>query len=202
MPLLGSHRGRHLIDSFDNALRRHQQVFSQVGVLAPQVALLAGAVVDCLRSGGKVLWMGNGGSAADCQHLAAEFMVRYKAERRPLPSLALTTDTSLITAHTNDYDFDSLFARQIEALARPGDLVIGISTSGNSGNVIQGIEQASQMGVKTASLLGRDGGKLASMADCTVTVDCDETARIQEVHIFIGHWLCEIVDDQLASADE
>ncbi|MEH6625788.1 MAG: D-sedoheptulose 7-phosphate isomerase [Motiliproteus sp.] len=191
-----------MIDSYENALRRHQQVFSQAGALAPDVLLLAAAVVGCLRSGGKVLWMGNGGSAADCQHLAAEFMVRYKAERRPLPSIALTTDTSLLTAHTNDYDFDSLFARQIEALARPGDLVIGISTSGNSGNVIQGVEQAARMGVQTASLLGRDGGKLASIADCSVIVDCDETARIQEVHIFIGHWLCEIVDDQLASVDE
>ncbi len=164
--------------------------------------VLADAVLDCLRNGGKILWMGNGGSAADCQHLAAEFMVRYKAERRPLPSIALTTDSSLLTAHTNDYDFESLFARQIEALARPGDLVVGISTSGNSGNVIQGIEQAASMGVKTASLLGRDGGKLAAMADCSVIVPCDETARIQEVHIFIGHWLCEIVDSQLASADE
>ncbi|MCW9053770.1 MAG: D-sedoheptulose 7-phosphate isomerase [Motiliproteus sp.] len=191
-----------MIESFENALDRHQQVFSKVGTLAPQVLALAGAVVDCLKQGGKVLWMGNGGSAADCQHLAAEFMVRYKAERRPLPSIALTTDSSILTAHSNDYDFDSLFARQIEALARPGDLVIGISTSGNSGNVIQGIEQAKTMGVATATLLGRDGGQLAAMADHSVVVSCDETARIQEVHIFIGHWLCEVIDSQLVPAGD
>ena len=173
-------------------------MFAKVQGLAPQVLELAQAVVTCLSAGGKVLWMGNGGSAADCQHLAAEFMVRYKAERRPLPSIALTTDSSILTAHTNDYEFDSLFARQIEALARPEDLVIGISTSGNSGNVIQGIEQAKTMGVATATLLGRDGGALATMADHAVIVPCDETARIQEVHIFIGHWLCEVIDSELA----
>lgn len=187
-----------MIKSYENAFERHQQAFAQVKGLAPQVIKLAEAVLECLRGGGKVLWMGNGGSAADAQHLAAELMVRYKAERGPLASIALTTDTSLITAHSNDYSFETLFSRQIEGLARPGDLVIGISTSGNSGNIIKAVEQAQLMGIKTATLLGRDGGKLGALADVSVIVPCDETARIQEAHIFIGHWLCEVLDQQLA----
>ena len=187
-----------MINSYESAFERHQQAFAKVKGLAPDVIRLADAVLDCLRGGGKVLWMGNGGSAADAQHLAAELMVRYKAERGPLASIALTTDTSLITAHSNDYSFDTLFSRQIEGLARPGDLVIGISTSGNSGNIIKAVEQAQLMGVKTATLLGRDGGKLGQLADVSVIVPCDETARIQEAHIFIGHWLCEVLDQQLA----
>ncbi len=191
-----------MINSFENALLRHQQTFEQVRTLGPEVLQLADVVINCLKAGGKVLWMGNGGSAADSQHLAAEFMVRYKADRRPLPSIALTTDSSILTAHTNDYEFDSLFARQIEGLARPGDLVIGISTSGNSGNIIRAIEQAKAMGVTTATLLGRDGGQLKSLADVSVIIPCDETARIQEAHIFIGHWLCEVIDEQLTDADE
>ncbi|MEH6470009.1 MAG: D-sedoheptulose 7-phosphate isomerase [Halopseudomonas sp.] len=187
-----------MISSFEAAFKRHQQAFERIPALAPQVLELAEMVIDCLRNGGKVLWMGNGGSAADAQHLAAEFMVRYKAERGPLASIALTTDTSLITAHSNDYSFETLFSRQIEGLARPGDLVIGISTSGNSGNIIKAVEQASSMGIKSATLLGRDGGKLAQLADLAVIVPDDETARIQEAHIFIGHWLCEAIDQQLA----
>ena len=146
--------------------------------------------------------MGNGGSAADSQHMAAEFMVRYKAERGPLPSIALTTDSSLLTAHTNDYQFETLFSRQIEGLGRPDDLVIGISTSGNSANIIAAIKQAKQMGIASATLLGRDGGNLKSLADVSVVVPCDETARIQEAHIFIGHWLCEMVDYEMAEPDQ
>ncbi len=203
MPVFESTRGcGTLIKSFENALLRHQQTFASVEALGPQVLRLAEEVVACLRGGGKVLWMGNGGSAADCQHLAAEFMVRYKAERRPLASIALTTDSSILTAHSNDYSFDTLFARQVEGLARPGDLVIGISTSGNSANIIAAIEQANSMGVRTATLLGRDGGALKTLADVSVVVPGDETARIQEAHIFIGHWLCEVLDDQLAVSDE
>lgn len=187
-----------MISSFEGALKRHQQAFEQIPALAPRVIKLAECMIECLRSGGKILWMGNGGSAADAQHLAAELMVRYKAERGPLASIALTTDTSLITAHSNDYHFETLFSRQIEGLARPGDLVIGISTSGNSGNIIKAVEQARSMGIKSAALLGRDGGKLAQLADVTVIVPDDETARIQEAHIFIGHWLCEVIDQELA----
>ncbi|WP_233153000.1 SIS domain-containing protein [Motiliproteus sp. MSK22-1] len=191
-----------MINSFDNALRRHQQTFEKVKELGPDALRLAEAVIHCLKSGGKVLWMGNGGSAADSQHLAAEFMVRYKAERRPLPSIALTTDSSILTAHTNDYEFDTLFARQVEGLARKEDLVIGISTSGNSNNIIKAIEQAKAMGVTTATLLGRDGGKLKDLADHSIIIPGNETARIQEAHLFIGHWLCEEIDYQLADSNE
>ncbi len=187
-----------MISSFEGAFKRHQQAFERVPALAPEVIKLAESMIACLRGGGKILWMGNGGSAADAQHLAAELMVRYKAERGPLASIALTTDTSLITAHSNDYHFDTLFSRQIEGLARVGDLVIGISTSGNSGNIINAIEQARRMGITSAALLGRDGGKLAQLADIAVIVADDETARIQEAHIFIGHWLCEVIDQTLA----
>ena len=187
-----------MISSFEQAFKRHQQAFERVPELAPDVIKLAESMIACLRGGGKILWMGNGGSAADAQHLAAELMVRYKAERGPLASIALTTDTSLITAHSNDYHFDTLFSRQIEGLAREGDLVIGISTSGNSGNIIHAIEQARRMGIQTAALLGRDGGKLAQLADISIIVANDETARIQEAHIFIGHWLCEVIDQTLA----
>tara|TARA_R110001583_G_scaffold29120_7_gene102584 strand:- start:1226 stop:1801 length:576 start_codon:yes stop_codon:yes gene_type:complete len=190
-----------VINSFEGALKRHQQAFERISALAPQVIQLAEAIIDCLRNGGKVLWMGNGGSAADAQHLAAELMVRYKAERGPLASIALTTDSSLITAHSNDYSFDTLFSRQVEGLARPGDLVIGISTSGNSANIIKAIEQAGKMGIKSAALLGRDGGMLKQMADVAVIVADDETARIQEAHIFIGHWLCEVIDQELAPSN-
>ena len=184
--------------SFDRALQRHRQLFDQLDQLQPTVARLAVALIDCLRGGGKVIWMGNGGSAADAQHLSAELMVRYRAERGPLASIALTTDSSILTAHSNDYAFDSVFARQVQGLARPGDLVVGISTSGNSANVVQAIEQARSMGIATAALLGRDGGALATLADQAVIVPCDETARIQEAHIFIGHWLCEVIDQQMA----
>lgn len=185
--------------SFEQALLRHRQVFDELDQLQPATARLAVAVQTCLQGGGKVIWMGNGGSAADAQHLSAELMVRYRAERGPLASIALTTDTSILTAHSNDYSFDSVFARQVEGLARPGDLVIGISTSGNSTNVLLAIEQARTMGITTAALLGRDGGMIAPLADLAVVVPCDETARIQEAHIFIGHWLCEVIDQQLVT---
>lgn len=189
--------GYSLKTSFGQALQRHRQLFEQLDQLQPDIVAFAEAVVACIERGGKVLWMGNGGSAADAQHLSAEFMVRYKAERGPLASIALTTDSSILTAHSNDYSFDTVFARQVQGLARQEDLVIGISTSGNSTNVILAIEQARAMGVATATLLGRDGGQLATLADVSVVVPCDETARIQEAHIFIGHWLCEVIDTQL-----
>ncbi|MGB0733421.1 MAG: D-sedoheptulose-7-phosphate isomerase [Pontibacterium sp.] len=181
--------------SFTAALERHNATFLLLPQLEPQVTQLIEDIYTCLQQGGKVLWMGNGGSAADCQHLAAEFVVRYKAERGPLASIALTVDTSIITAHTNDYEFESLFARQIQALAKPEDLVIGLTTSGNSGNVIQGIEAAKAIGAKCWAWTGRSGGKLASDTSVAlIKVPSAETARIQEAHIFIGHWICEALD--------
>lgn len=146
---------------------------------------------------GKVLFFGNGGSAADSQHIAAEFIGRFKKERRSLPAIALTTDTSILTALGNDYGFDVIFARQIEGLGARGDIAVGISTSGNSRNVIAGIKQAKKMGLKTISLTGCDGGKLALLTDISLIVPSTETARIQESHLCIAHAICELVEKKI-----
>lgn len=147
-----------------------------------------------LNEGNKIMIAGNGGSAADSQHFAAEFVGRYKVERRGLPCIALTTDTSIITAWTNDYGFETLFARQIEALGRKGDVFIGISTSGNSPNIIKAMEKAKELGMKTVSLLGKDGGKLKEMADVNIIIKNNDTPRIQECHITVLHIIAELLD--------
>lgn len=154
----------------------------------------AEALIRCLRGGGKVLLCGNGGSAADAQHFAAELVGRFEVERSGLPAIALTTDSSALTAIGNDYGFELLFARQVEALAKPGDLLIGISTSGNSPNVCRALETAKQLGCATLGLLGRDGGELATVADYALIVPAERTARIQEMHLLLIHLLCEAVD--------
>ena len=151
----------------------------------------------CLRSGGKLLFFGNGGSAADAQHLAAEFVGRFVRERRGLPALALTTDSSILTAVGNDYGFDQIFARQVQALGRSGDLAIAISTSGNSPNVLEGVREARKRGLDVVGLAGNDGGILAGEAPIVITVRSTNTARIQECHIAIGHIFCEVVDREL-----
>jgi D-sedoheptulose 7-phosphate isomerase len=148
-----------------------------------------------LKGGAKTLICGNGGSAADAQHFAAELCGRFVTERRGLAGIALTTDSSAITAIGNDYGFDKIFARQLEALGRQGDLLIGISTSGNSENVIQAVKVAKTLGIGTLGLLGKDGGKLGALMDDCLVVPSDVTARIQEVHIMIIHFWCEIVDE-------
>lgn len=149
-----------------------------------------------LRRGCRILVAGNGGSAADAQHLAAELSGRYLKERRALAGIALTTDTSALTAIGNDYGFDFVFSRQVEALGRPGDLFIGISTSGNSPNIIKAVESAKGLGLKTLGLLGRDGGKLAGLVDDALIVPSTVTARIQEVHQMVYHFWCEAIDAQ------
>lgn len=160
--------------------------------------LLVNQVDNCLANGGKILFMGNGGSAADCQHLAAEFVVRYKNERSPLAALALTVDTSILTAHANDYDFSTVFTRQILALCKPEDLVIGITTSGNSPNVIDAIRAANTLGATTWAWTGETGGKVLGIAGNMLRIPHTETARIQEAHIFVGHWVCEELDRRRA----
>jgi D-sedoheptulose 7-phosphate isomerase len=154
-------------------------------------------IIRCLRSGGKLLLFGNGGSAADAQHLAAEFVGRFVRERSGLPAVALTTDSSILTAVGNDYGFDQVFARQVQALGRSGDLAIAISTSGNSPNVLQGVREARKRGLEVIGLAGNDGGMLAKEAHVGITVRSANTARIQECHIAIGHIFCEIVDHDL-----
>ena len=148
----------------------------------------------CLQAGNKVLIAGNGGSAADAQHFAAEIVGRYKKERKGYPAIALTTDTSIITALANDYSFDSIFSRQVEALGKQGDVFLGISTSGNSGNIIEAVKKAKEMGVKTICLLGRDGGELKDISERCIIVPSDNTARIQESHIMLIHVICETVE--------
>tara|TARA_Y100000034_G_C6820997_1_gene369737 strand:+ start:152 stop:733 length:582 start_codon:yes stop_codon:yes gene_type:complete len=184
----------NLTQSFLDSLQRHRDVFAIVEAYHDAAMQLLEAVQNCLKQGGKVVWMGNGGSAADSQHLAAEFMVRYKAERDPLASIALTTDTSILTAHANDYHFDSVFERQVRGLVRPQDVVIGLTTSGKSPNINLALQAANELGAYTVALTGRDGGLVKDIATLSIIVKNDETARIQEVHMFIGHWLCEALD--------
>ena len=157
----------------------------------------ADLIGKCFRSGGKALLCGNGGSAADCQHLATELTIRYKTDRAPITAIALTTDTSALTACGNDFGFDELFARQVEALTRPGDLAIGISTSGNSENVIRGLQKALEMGATAAGFGGHDGGRMKEVADPFLVVPSETTARIQEMHITIGQLLCGALEQEL-----
>lgn len=158
---------------------------------------LVGLAIGALKSGGKLMIFGNGGSAADAQHIAAELVVRFRADRRALAAIALTTDTSVLTAAGNDLGYERVFARQIEALAKPGDLALGISTSGNSANVIAGLEAASEMGCRVAGFTGRQGGKMRRLVWPLVIVPSDDTACIQEMHITLAHLLCEAIEEGL-----
>jgi len=160
---------------------------------------IAGLAIDSLKKGGKVMFFGNGGSASDSQHLAAELVGRFKKDRTALPAIALTVNTSILTALANDYGYDVVFARQVEALGQKNDLVIGISTSGKARNVVAGIKQARKMGLKTVALTGGDGGELSKAADVALMVPSTVTARIQEAHITIGHIICELIEQELCS---
>ncbi len=166
--------------------------------MIPEIAQAAGWIVEAYRNGGKLILFGNGGSAGDAQHIAAELVGRFERERRALPAIALTTNTSTLTAIGNDYDYSKIFSRQVEAWAQPADVVIGISTSGNSPNVLEGIAAAKAKGAKTIGLTGEKGGKLASQADLCLKVPSTSTARIQESHIMIGHLLCLLVEQQIS----
>ena len=161
------------------------------------LAQIAEELIRVYRAGGKVLIFGNGGSAADAQHIAAELAGKYYMDRKPLPAEALTVNTSVLTAIGNDYGFEKIFARQIEALGNPGDIAIGISTSGNSPNVIEGIRAAKKKGMITIGLTGADGGQLKNEVDYCICVPSKDTPRIQEVHILIGHIWCELIERAL-----
>ncbi len=169
--------------------------------MPPAISRACDLLIDALAAGRKVLIMGNGGSAADAQHFAAEIVGRFKLERRGLPAIALTTDTSLLTAIGNDYGFSSIFRRQVEALAGPGDVVVGISTSGSSANVREALLLAGEMGCKRIGLLGRDGGTIKGCAEVALTVPGHDTPRIQEGHITIIHIICDIVERALFPQD-
>lgn len=180
------------------ALAAHKRIFDFLDAEISAIERCGALICEALENGKKVLVCGNGGSAADAQHLAAELVGRYEKERRGLPSIALTTDTSALTALANDYTFERIFARQVEALANAGDVLIAISTSGNSPNVLAAAMAARSIGCKTVGLTGAAGKKLASLCDAAVLVPAERTARIQEAHIFIIHVWCEMVDAKIS----
>ena len=177
--------------------RDHLEVLQAVMAsdLLEKLDRIALVVKEALAKGNKVLFCGNGGSAADSQHLAAEFVGRFQKERKGLPAIALTVDTSILTAVGNDYGYDKVFVRQVEALARPGDVLIGISTSGNSGNVVEAITLAKEMGLYCVGMTAYGGGQMATLCDECLAVPVKVTARAQEMHILMGHILCELVDE-------
>ncbi len=172
-------------------------LINSLSLLTDEVGQAGEMMAQCLKNGGKIMLCGNGGSAADSQHLAAEMTGRFIKDRRPLAAIALSTDSSALTCIANDYSFDEVFARQVGGLGRVGDLLIGISTSGNSRNVIRAVEEAGKLGMQTIGLLGRDGGQLRGLCDHSIVVSSPVTARIQECHILIGHTLCGLVEQEL-----
>ncbi|MFP4030614.1 MAG: D-sedoheptulose 7-phosphate isomerase [Desulfococcaceae bacterium] len=172
---------------------KERTIRERTGVLSS----VADAVAESLAAGRKLLIFGNGGSAADAQHIAAEFVNRFRMERPPLAALALTTDTSALTAIGNDYAFAQVFSKQVRALGRAGDVALGISTSGNSENVVAGLQAAREAGLRTIGMTGRGGGKLRNLCDLLLDVDSEVAARIQETHITMAHILCELVDRML-----
>lgn len=177
-------------------LKDHQNIIQKViDTLTGDIETACQMIVEAIKNGNKVLVAGNGGSAADAQHIAAELSGRFVKDRKALPGIALTTDTSAITSIANDYGYEHVFSRQLEALAQPGDLFIGISTSGNSEGVLNAFRSAKKINCKTLGLSGRDGGQMNDLCDLNIIVPSSVTARIQEMHILIGHILCQSVDD-------
>ena len=182
-----------------NRFEEHARVLHETArTRLSEIEKAADTIVRSLKNGGKVIVFGNGGSAADAQHIAAELVGKFKMERQALPAIALTTNTSIVTALANDYGYDTVFSRQIEALAGPKDVVLGISTSGNSSSVLEAIKAARRIGAGTIGITGGDGGQLAVAAEFTITVPSANTPRIQEAHITIGHIICEIVEKAMA----
>jgi D-sedoheptulose 7-phosphate isomerase len=179
---------------FQRAITEHIEVIQTIASQQEILERIAEEMTRAVFAGKKVLWCGNGGSAADSQHMAAELMGRFRRERRGLASIALTTDTSILTAIGNDYGYERVFARQVEALCSKGDVVVGISTSGNSKNVCAALETAQQLGAFTVALTGAGGGAMASIADIALRIASKDTARIQEGHILCGHMLCDWVE--------
>lgn len=175
-----------------------KQAFAEASI--DRIIQLVDWTIETFRAGGKVLIFGNGGSAADAQHVAAEFVNRFKIDRQPLPAIALTTDSSVLTSIGNDFSFDMIFVKQIQALGKPGDLAIGISTSGNSANVLKAMIMAKEMNLRTAALTGGSstpGGEIGAVADLVLNVPTDSTPHIQETHLWVEHILCELVEKEL-----
>jgi D-sedoheptulose 7-phosphate isomerase len=192
-----SDRGAALLRS---GLDEHLEVFGRLLPLASTVRETARLISAAMSQGGKLMLCGNGGSAADSQHIAAELSGRFVKDRRPLAAIALSTDTSALTCIANDYGFDDVFSRQVAALGRQGDCLLAISTSGNSRNVLRAAEVARGAGISVIGLLGRDGGALRALCNIAIVIPSETTARIQEAHIFIGHTLCAMVEEALGLA--
>lgn len=184
----------------EQARQEHLAVFHALAALAPSIEQTGRMMADVLRRGGKIMFCGNGGSAADSQHIAAELTGRFIKDRAPLAGLALSTDTSALTCIGNDYGFDDVFVRQVQGLGKPGDCLVGISTSGNSRNVLRAVEAANALGIHSIGLLGRDGGALRACCEHAVVVPSATTARIQEAHIFIGHLWSQLIEVELGVA--
>lgn len=182
----------------DRHIDDHLSTIEALRTEIPAIEAIGRLLVETLKAGGCVFWLGNGGSAADCQHMAAELVGRFEQDRPGMASLALTTDTSILTSVGNDYGFEQIFARQVRALCKPGDLVIGLSTSGNSPNVLRALEAAREIGARTAGFSGRGGGKLRELTDACLVVPSDNTARIQEAHALAGHILCDLAEREVA----
>jgi D-sedoheptulose 7-phosphate isomerase len=185
------------MDLFDYNLAMHRRVFEGLAALRDAVAEAAAQMSATLEAGGKLIFFGNGGSACDCQHIAAELTGRLRHERQPLAALALNSDVAALTAIANDYGYAEVFARQLMAVGRRGDCAVALSTSGRSPNVLRGLESARQLGLHTVALLGRDGGPARLSAERAIVVPHEDSARIQEAHIFIGHTWCGQIEQQL-----
>jgi D-sedoheptulose 7-phosphate isomerase len=181
-------------EPFSRAIQEHLRVIQQLPAQEPVLETIARQMADALRRGNKILWCGNGGSAADSQHLAAEFVGRFRRERKGLPSISLTTDTSILTAVANDYGYEDVFRRQVEAHCEPGDVVVGISTSGNSPNIVSALEEAKKQKGFAVAFTGEGGGKMAGIAHAILCIPSKDTARVQEAHILCGHLLCDWVE--------
>ncbi|MDO8561317.1 MAG: D-sedoheptulose 7-phosphate isomerase [bacterium] len=186
------------LDMIQARIKEHQAAVTLLAEQSPIIEDIANTFIQALQNGGKILLCGNGGSAADAQHVAAELMGRFKLERRAWPAIALTTNSSTVTAIGNDYGFEHVFARQVEALAKKGDVVVGISTSGNSENVLKAIEEGRKRGCTTVGITGKKGGALKTAGDICFCAPSDDTARIQEAHILMWHIVCELVELELS----
>ena len=180
-----------------NHILEHRSVLDSIMQLEESIEKVANLFISCLEKGGTIFWCGNGGSASDSQHLAGELVGRFVGDRRPLKSIALTADSAVMTCIVNDYGYEHIFSRQIEALGRKGDVLVGISTSGNSKNVLNAFEVAKNKGVKIIGLLGKGGGMAKSLVEESIIISSNSTARVQEMHILIGHILCDLIEDGL-----
>jgi len=178
-------------------IQAHQDITEKLHTLVPAIETIANRLIEAVAQNKTIFWCGNGGSAADAQHLAAELVGRFQKNRRAIRSIALTTDTSILTAVSNDYGFKTLFTRQLEALGQNGDILMALSTSGNSDNVNNAVAFANENNIDTIALSGKDGGKLNAIADISLIIPSETTARIQEMHILIGHILCQTIEDSL-----